>query len=231
MIRRVLDESEDPISRARVLGAYVDIVLASGDACSARVASASTMSTYTPRTARSRDGILGLVEDPANHRVGCLQTTFGEPQQREPGLRLVTELVCVLVGGIGSCELADEAFEVAFEGPRAAERSRVHRRREPVAHVAGFIERLGPRALQAEDFHAVQEAVTTVEHELLLRVAPPRERLRPRAASRDVDELGAHVDHSAVPRPRLSSPTARGLRSTPSTRRAAPCPRQHPRGR
>jgi DNA-binding NarL/FixJ family response regulator len=38
MIRRVVDESEDPISRARVLGAYVEIVLASGDASTARTA-------------------------------------------------------------------------------------------------------------------------------------------------------------------------------------------------
>jgi DNA-binding CsgD family transcriptional regulator len=38
MIRRVLDESEDPMTRARVLGPYVEIVLASGDTPAARAA-------------------------------------------------------------------------------------------------------------------------------------------------------------------------------------------------
>ena len=31
MIRRVLGEAEDPISRGRLLGAYVEVVLAAGD--------------------------------------------------------------------------------------------------------------------------------------------------------------------------------------------------------
>lgn len=39
MIRRVLGETEDPISRARMLGPYVDIALATGDTADARTAS------------------------------------------------------------------------------------------------------------------------------------------------------------------------------------------------
>ena len=38
MIRRVLGETEDPMSRARLLGPYVEIVLAAGDTAAARVA-------------------------------------------------------------------------------------------------------------------------------------------------------------------------------------------------
>ena len=38
MIRRVLGEAEDPMSRARLLGPYVEIVLAAGDTDAARVA-------------------------------------------------------------------------------------------------------------------------------------------------------------------------------------------------
>ncbi len=38
MIRRVLGESEDPMSRARMLGPYVEIVLAAGDAAAGRAA-------------------------------------------------------------------------------------------------------------------------------------------------------------------------------------------------
>jgi DNA-binding CsgD family transcriptional regulator len=37
-IRRVVDEAQDPIARARVLGAYVEIVLESGDVAAARTA-------------------------------------------------------------------------------------------------------------------------------------------------------------------------------------------------
>lgn len=37
-IRRVLDEAEDPFSRARLLGPYVEIMLAAGDVASARLA-------------------------------------------------------------------------------------------------------------------------------------------------------------------------------------------------
>ena len=39
MIRRVLDETQDPMSRVRVLGAYVEIVLATGDLVAADAAS------------------------------------------------------------------------------------------------------------------------------------------------------------------------------------------------
>lgn len=38
MIRRALGEAEDPMSRARLLGAYVEIVLAAGDSAAARAA-------------------------------------------------------------------------------------------------------------------------------------------------------------------------------------------------
>jgi hypothetical protein len=38
MIRRVLGEKEDPISRARLLGPYVETVLATGDTATAGVA-------------------------------------------------------------------------------------------------------------------------------------------------------------------------------------------------
>jgi DNA-binding NarL/FixJ family response regulator len=38
-IRRMLDEAEDPVSRARILGAYVEIVLAEDDVAAARAAS------------------------------------------------------------------------------------------------------------------------------------------------------------------------------------------------
>ena len=37
-IRRVLDEAQDPVSRSRVLAAYVEIVLACGDVGAARAA-------------------------------------------------------------------------------------------------------------------------------------------------------------------------------------------------
>ena len=56
----------------------------------------------------------------------------------------------------------------------------------------------GHAAEQLEDLGAVQEAVAAVEHELLLGVAPADERLRPRSASAEVEQLRAGVDHGAV---------------------------------
>ena len=69
---------------------------------------------------------------------------------------------------------------------------------EPIAGVSGLDEGFGPRPEQPEDLGAVQEAVAPVEHELLLGVAPSDERVGPRSAAAEVEELRAGVDHRAV---------------------------------
>src|SRR6476619_4783718 len=56
--------------------------------------------------ARSRHRIAGFVEDAANHGVGGVDATFGEPQQGESRLGLAAELVRALVGDVGSVEVA-----------------------------------------------------------------------------------------------------------------------------
>ena len=72
MIRRALDEAQDPMSRARLLAPYVEIVLCTGDTSAARVASeelrevAATLGTPLLRAhaARAAGAVLGAVGDP-----------------------------------------------------------------------------------------------------------------------------------------------------------------------
>ena len=72
MIRRALDEAQDPISRARLLGAFVEIVLCTGDTGAARAAAeelrevAATLGTPLLRAhaARAAGAVLGAEGNP-----------------------------------------------------------------------------------------------------------------------------------------------------------------------
>ena len=145
-----------------------------------------------------RDRVLGFVEGPADHGVGGFEPSLGESQQRQAGLGVAAELAGALVGGLGAVEVADQAEEVALDGVGGGEGGGVDGCGEPIAGVSGLDEGFGPRPEQLEDLGAVQEAVAAVEHELLLGVAPADERLRPRSASAEVEQLRAGVDHRAV---------------------------------
>ena len=123
---------------------------------------------------------------------------MGESQQREAGLWVATELVGALIRGFGAVEVADEAEEIALDGARAAEGGRVDGSGQAIAGASGLDERLGPRPEQFQHLGAVEEAMAAVEHELLLGVAPAHERLGPRSAPAEVEQLRARVDHRAV---------------------------------
>ena len=148
--------------------------------------------------ARPRDRVLGFAEGAADHRVGGVEPSLGESQQREAGLGVPAVLAGALVRGLGAVEVADEAEEVTLDRACAAEGGGVDGCGEPIAGVSGFDERFGPRPEQFQDLGAVQEAVAAVEHELLLGVAPADERLGPRSAPAEVEQLRARVDHRAV---------------------------------
>ena len=85
MIRRVLGEAEDPISRARLLGPYVEIVLAAGDTAAARDAAeelrevAATLGTPLLRAhaARAAGAVLVAEGDPKAALVE-LRSAFNE---------------------------------------------------------------------------------------------------------------------------------------------------------
>jgi DNA-binding CsgD family transcriptional regulator/tetratricopeptide (TPR) repeat protein len=85
MIRRVVGETEDPMSRARVLGPYIEIVLAAGDTAAARTATdelrvlATELATPYLRAhaARTRGAVL-LAEGNANTALVELRKAFNE---------------------------------------------------------------------------------------------------------------------------------------------------------
>ena len=79
-IRRVVDEAQDPIARARVLGAYVEIVLASGDVAAARVA-ADELSMIAAAMNAS------VLQALANRCVGAVVLAEGDPRAALRALR------------------------------------------------------------------------------------------------------------------------------------------------
>ena len=85
MIRRALDEAQDPISRARLLGPYVEIVLCTGDTTAARgaaeelraVAATLGIPLLRAHAARAAGAVLGAEGDPKTALVE-LRTAFHE---------------------------------------------------------------------------------------------------------------------------------------------------------
>jgi DNA-binding NarL/FixJ family response regulator len=80
MIRRVLGEAEDPISRARLLGAYVEIVLEAGDGDAARTA-ADELRGVAAELGTS------LLRAQAARAMGAVLLASGDAQQALPELR------------------------------------------------------------------------------------------------------------------------------------------------
>jgi DNA-binding CsgD family transcriptional regulator len=87
MIRRALDEAQDPMSRARRLGAYVEVMLATGDTTAARdavdelgqVASAFGTPLLRAHAARASGAVLGAEGD-AKSALVELRRAFNEFQ-------------------------------------------------------------------------------------------------------------------------------------------------------
>ncbi len=179
----------------------------------------------------SRHRVLRFVEGPPDHGGGGLVLALGEPEQREAWLRIVAVLAGANVGGLRGIEVEDETKKVTLDRARAAERAGVDGCGEPIAHVPRLDESFGPRTEQLEDLGAVQEAVTPVEDELLLRVTPPDERVGPGSAAFEVEQLRAGVDHRCSTRRRQRGVTARRLRSRPWPRPAGPALRRCRRDR
>ncbi len=146
----------------------------------------------------ARHGVFGFSDDSADRRVGDVDPALGEAEQRQAGLWIPTELVGASIRRLGAVEVADEAKEIAFDHACAGERSRVDGRGQPIAGASRFDECLGPRSLQFQHLRSMEEAVAAVEDELLLGVAPARERFGPRMAPGQVEEFRARVDHRAV---------------------------------
>ena len=66
------------------------------------------------------DGVGGLGEEPADRGEGGLGAAAGQPEQRQPGLRLVAVVGGTFVALLGGVQLAEHAVHVATLGEREA---------------------------------------------------------------------------------------------------------------
>ena len=135
-IRRVLHEAEDPVSRTRILGPYVEIVLAEGDVAAARVAS-EELSTLA--TGLNQPGLVALdahvtgsvllVADEPGVALGYLRRAWrgwhelGAPYEAARA-RVLIALACRALGDDDGAEMeldaAASAFSALGAGPDAA---------------------------------------------------------------------------------------------------------------
>ncbi len=131
-IRRVLDEAVDPISRARVLGAYAEIVLAAGDVAAARAAAeeltavaAELGSPFLQAHAAHATGAVLLAEGSAKDalqasRQALRQWTELEARHEAARTRVLIADACAALGDAEGAELARSAARSTFEALGAA---------------------------------------------------------------------------------------------------------------
>lgn len=126
MIRRALDEAQDPISRARLLTPYVDIVLSSGDTTAARDAAeelrevAATLGTPLLRAhaARAAGAVLGAEGEPKAALVE-LRNAFNEfhalgVRYDAARTRLLLADACAAVGDHDTATMEEGAARVVL---------------------------------------------------------------------------------------------------------------------
>ncbi len=126
-IRRVLGEAADPSTRARVLGPYVEIVLASGDVAAARIAAdelveiAATFGAPLLRTSSAlAAGAVSLAEGDARAALAMLRVAWTgwrelEAPYEAARVRVLIALGCRALGDEDSAEMELDAARVVFE--------------------------------------------------------------------------------------------------------------------
>jgi DNA-binding NarL/FixJ family response regulator len=126
-IRRLLDETTDPIPRARVLGAYAEIVLATGDVSAARAAADELMavaaelgSPFLQARAAHATGAVLLAQGHAKDalvasRRALKQWTELEARYEAALTRALIADACAAVGDTDGAELARNAARSTFE--------------------------------------------------------------------------------------------------------------------
>jgi ATP/maltotriose-dependent transcriptional regulator MalT len=131
-IRRVLDEAQDSISRTRLLGPYVEIILAVGDVGAAGAAAkelaAFAAEIDTPMLSAmsaSVAGSVGLAEGGANQALAVLRRAWREWHDLEvpyePGrARVLIARACRVVGDHDGADMELDAARSAFEELGAA---------------------------------------------------------------------------------------------------------------
>ncbi len=133
MIRRALDEAQDPISRARLLAPYAEIVLCTGDTTAARDAAeelrevAATLGTplLRARAARAAGAVLGAEGEPKAALVE-LRTAFNEfhalgVRYDAARTRLLIAQACAAVGDHDAAAMESGAARLVLDSLATAE--------------------------------------------------------------------------------------------------------------
>jgi DNA-binding NarL/FixJ family response regulator len=158
-IRRVLDEAIDPIPRARVLGAYAEIVLAIGDVAAASAAAEELTTVATElgspflqaQAAHAKGAVLlanGRARDalPAS-RQALRQWTELDARYEAALTRVLIADVCAAVGDTEGAELARSAARTALVALGAA---------PDVARLDGVCEPGRPEGLTARELEVLR---------------------------------------------------------------------------
>jgi DNA-binding CsgD family transcriptional regulator len=158
-IRRVVDEAQDRITRSRVLGPYVEIMLAAGDAPAARTAAdelaviaADLEAAFLRAVSAQATGAVLLAEGSARAALIPLRRASAAWQELEAPyegarVRVLIGLCCRALGDADSAEIELDAARCVFEQLGAApDLARVEvLSRKAVARAAGG---LTPRELE-----------------------------------------------------------------------------------
>jgi DNA-binding NarL/FixJ family response regulator len=131
-IRRVVGEAQDPIARARVLGAYVEIVLAAGDVAAARAAAdelsmiAATMNaSFLQALAERCAGAVLLAEGDARAALHALRRAWSgwrklDAPYESARVRVLIGLACRALGDDDSGDMELDAARSALQQLDAA---------------------------------------------------------------------------------------------------------------
>jgi hypothetical protein len=139
-----------------------------------------------------------LVQSPANRCVGGADVVLGEPQQREPGLRLSSKPAGLPVSLFGPAELAAQAMDLGVLIECGPCRRLGGFAKEALACALRGSLRVLPRAVHLENLGAANQALTAVRHQVGLRLAPVAQRCRPLLGPAEIEDLEAPLDHAAV---------------------------------
>jgi DNA-binding CsgD family transcriptional regulator len=137
-IRRVVDEAHDPIARARVLGPYIEIVLADGDISAARTAAdelttiaAELQAPLLQALAERCTGAVLLAEGDARAALGVLRQAWAgwralDAPYESARVRVLIGLACRALGDDDSADMElDAARSVLQQLDAAPELARV----------------------------------------------------------------------------------------------------------
>jgi len=126
-IRRTLDEAEDPLTRARILGPYVEIVAAAGDVEAARVAAAELAmlagemnQPFLRAVTAHMTGVVLLADDDPRGALQSLREAWAgwrnlEAPHEAARVRVRIALACRALDDADGAEMELDAAGAAFE--------------------------------------------------------------------------------------------------------------------